>query len=109
MCPSLLRTNGGSAARRRVEEWMRDEVIEDRSWRWAWCRSRNAEVEPMKQRTVLWMREERWEDYKSMNDAKEGKQATEKTPHNSAHQPLLFDLALTPREHFITLLSDIHR
>jgi hypothetical protein len=23
---------------------------------------------------------------KSMNDAKEGKQATEKTPHNSAHQ-----------------------
>ncbi len=24
-----------------------------------------------------------------MNDAKEGKLATEKTPHNSAHQPLL--------------------
>jgi len=29
---------------------------------------------------------------KTTNDAKEGKQATEKTPHNSAHQPLLFDL-----------------
>jgi len=28
-----------------------------------------------------------------MNDAKEGKAATEKTPHNSPHQPLLFDLA----------------